>query len=227
MHFEILVEDQSGMKALKVLVPKIVDGAVHTFKFHPYKGVGHIPKKGAASKGVGGRLLLNNLPALLRGYGNAHANYPADYPAAVVVVCDLDDKDRDAFHNELLDVLNKCNPKPDARFCFAIEEGEAWFLGDLAAVKAAYPKARDSVLKRYENDAICGTWECLADAVYSGGATKLKGKGWHTVGREKSRWAEEITPQMDVEKNKSPSFKDFRETMRGLAEKREPNFKGV
>lgn len=38
MHFEILVEDQSGKKALDNLVPKII-GDEHTFNVHPYKGM--------------------------------------------------------------------------------------------------------------------------------------------------------------------------------------------
>ena len=43
MHFEILVEDQSGKKALEVLVPKII-GDAHTFRIHEYKGIGRIPR---------------------------------------------------------------------------------------------------------------------------------------------------------------------------------------
>ena len=106
--------------------------------------------------------------------------------------------------------------QPDARFCLAIEEGEAWLLGDLAAIRAAYPHAKTSVLNGYVNDSICGTWECLADAVYRGGAAALKKKGRHAVGREKSAWAENIPPHMNVEKNNSPSFAYFREKLREL-----------
>ena len=43
MHFEILVEDQSGKKALDILIPKLI-GLEHTFKVHSYKGIGRIPK---------------------------------------------------------------------------------------------------------------------------------------------------------------------------------------
>jgi hypothetical protein len=88
-------------------------------------------------------------------------------------------------------------------------------LGDLAAIKKAYPKARETVLNRYINDAICGTWECLADAVYPGGSKALKVKGWQAIGAEKSVWAEKISRHMDIETNASPSFIYFRETMRG------------
>ncbi len=45
MHFEILVEDLSGKKALDILIPKIIDmNAGHTFRVHSYKGSGHIPR---------------------------------------------------------------------------------------------------------------------------------------------------------------------------------------
>ena len=43
MHFEILVEDQSGKKALEIIVPKIVNDS-DTFNIRSYKGIGHIPK---------------------------------------------------------------------------------------------------------------------------------------------------------------------------------------
>lgn len=145
MHFEILVEDRSGKKALDILIPKII-GDNHTFNVHSYKGVGRIPKnlgvKGDASK----RILLDQLPRLLRGYGTTFASYPQGYPAAVILVCDLDDKCLKVFRQELFNILDTCNPKPETRFCIAVEEGEAWFLGDIPAIKAAYPKAKDAVL---------------------------------------------------------------------------------
>ena len=216
MHFEILVEDQSGKKALDILVPKII-GDDHTFIVHPYKGIGRIPKnlgnKADARKGI----LLALLPELLRGYGKTFAKYPADYPAAVIFVCDLDDKCLKAFRQELFNILNACNPQPETRFCIAIEEGEAWFLGDIPAIKSAYPKAKDAVLNAYKNDSICGTWECLANAVYKGDSSALSVKGWQAVGAEKSQWAEKITPHMDVTNNASPSFAYFRQKLLELA----------
>ena len=194
MHFEILVEDQSGKKALDILVPKII-GDAHTFIVHSYKGIGRIPKNMRDAKDASKRILLDNLPKLLKGYGKTHAGRP-NFQEAVILVCDLDDKCLKAFRDELYGILNACNPKPETRFCIAIEEGEAWFLGDLNAVKTAYPKAKDAVLNSYVNDSICGTWEKLADAVYQGVSAALSAKGWQAVGAEKSKWAEEITPHM-------------------------------
>lgn len=43
MHFEILVEDQSGKKTLEILVPKII-GHEHSFNIYSYRGIGRIPK---------------------------------------------------------------------------------------------------------------------------------------------------------------------------------------
>ena len=211
MHFEILVEDQSGKEALDILLPKIID-VRDTFKVRGYKGIGHIPKNLSSAANAGTRLLLNQLPVLLRAYGKTYANNPA----AVVVVCDLDSKCLKKFRQELFAVLNACNPKPETRFCIAIEEGEAWLLGDIPAIKKAYPQARDAVLNGYGNDSICGTWELLADAVVRGGSTALEKRGWQAVGREKSNWAIRIAPLMNVEKNASPSFCYFREKLREL-----------
>ena len=216
MHFEILVEDQSGKKALDILVPKII-GNGHTFDVHAYKGIGRIPKNLRSTSDPSKRILLDQLPRLLRGYGNTFSNYPADYRAAVIVVCDLDDKCLKAFRDELLNILNGCNPAPETRFCLAIEEGEAWFLGDIPAVEGAYPKAKDEVLNGYVQDSICGTWEKLADAVCPGGAVRLAAQGWQAIGAEKSKWAEEITPHMDVATNNSHSFAYFRNRLLDLA----------
>lgn len=215
MHFEILVEDSSGKKALDILMPKIL-GDQHSFRVIDYRGIGHIPKNLRSSAEAHKRILLDQLPKLLQGCGRTFAGYPPNYSAAVIVVCDLDDKCLKAFRRELFSVLDACNPKPETRFCIAVEEGEAWLLGDIPAVKAAYPKAREDVLNSYQNDAICGTWERLADAVFANRAAALKKMGPQAEGREKSAWAENIAPHMDVDANASPSFRYFRDKVREL-----------
>ena len=43
MHFEILVEDQSGKKTLDILMPKVI-GNQYTFRVISYRGIGRIPK---------------------------------------------------------------------------------------------------------------------------------------------------------------------------------------
>ncbi len=215
MHFEVLVEGASDKKALQILIPKII-GDQDTCDIRSYRGRGDIPRNLTDPVAARNKLLLNNLPGRLRAYGKTYAGYPANYRAAVIVVCDLDDKCLKKFRRELLDVLDSCNPKPATRFCIAIEEGEAWLLGDIPAIKAAYPRAKDHLLNRYKNDSICGTWELLADAVFAGGSAELREIGWQAVGREKYKWAEKIAPHMDVDANKSPSFCYFRDKMQGL-----------
>ena len=213
MHIEILVEDSSGKKALEALVPKII-GEHNTYRLISYKGIGHIPKnmKGVADPRK--RILLANLPRLLKGYGKTYSG--AGYKVTVVVVCDLDRKNLRDFLADLNQILEGCDPKPATRFCIAIEEGEAWFLGDPAAIKSAYPNADAHALSAYVNDSICGTWERLADAVYPGGSKALARKAWHVIGAEKTRWAEDIAPRMNVERNQSPSFCFFRDQLRSL-----------
>jgi len=212
MHFEILVEDQSGKVALDILVPKII-GNNHTFDVKSYKGVGRIPKNMNAGVDASKRILLDNLPRLLAGYGKSWQ----EYSAVVIVVCDLDDKCLISFRSELIELLNTCNPRPETRFCIAIEEGEAWFLGDIPAIKQAYPRAKDAVLNAYISDSIGRTWERLADAVYKGGSQQLSSLGWRVVGAEKSVWSEKIAPYMDLENNSSPSFNYFLGKLRELA----------
>lgn len=211
MHFEILVEDQSGKAALDILVPKIIDEN-DTFDVKPYKGIGHIPKKMNSHLDASKRILLDRLPKLLAGYGKS---WPSEYEGVVVVVCDLDDKCLKSFRAELMQVLNACDPRPETRFCIAVEEGEAWFLGDIAAIKKAYPRAKDAVLSDYVNDSICGTWERLADAIYAGGSKQLSKDGG--VGAEKFAWAQNISPHMNLENNRSPSFNYFLGKLQELA----------
>jgi hypothetical protein len=193
---------------LDILVPKIANED-DTFEVHPYKGIGHLPKGLNPKTDPEKRILLDQLPRLLAGFGTTFAKYGKYYPATVIVVCDLDDRSFGAFAKELRGLLSRIRQAPKTAFCLAVEEGEAWFLGDLTAIKTAYPKARDSILNNYKNDSICGTWELLADAVYPGGARSLEAQGYRVTGAEKSKWAREISPHMEIDRNKSPSFAGF------------------
>jgi len=216
MHFEILVEDISGKTALEILIPKIISTEQHTFNIHSYKGIGHkVPQDLKSTSDAKKRILLELLPKIVQGWGKTLSDYP-DYSFVLIVICDLDNRCLRTFRRELLDLVNKCSPKPKTQFCIAIEEGEAWYLGDLAAVREAYPRAKESVLKGYTNDSICGTWEKLADAVFSGGKEKLSKQGWQAIGLEKTNWANNIPPHMDVDNNLSPSFCYFRDKLRDL-----------
>ena len=215
MHFEILVEDISGKTALEIIIPKIISTEQHTFNMHSYKGIGHkIPKDLKSTSDAKKRILLDRLPKIVQGWGKTLSD--PDYSFVLIVICDLDNRCLSTFRRELLDLVDKCNPKPKTQFCIAIEEGEAWYLGDLAAVKAAYPRAKEAVLNSYTNDSICGTWEKLADAVFSGGVQNLSKQGRQAIGLEKTNWANNIAPHMNVDNNLSPSFCYFRDKLRDL-----------
>lgn len=215
MHFEILIEDKSGEVLLEGILPQIIVYP-HSFRIHSYKGVGHIPKNMNHASDPAKRILLERLPKLLSGYGKTPGFLPSDNQYAVIFICDLDDKCRHDFRLELIQILNNCNPKPNVVFCIAVEEGEAWLLGDIPAIQRAYPNAKARVLYNYVNDSICNTWECLADAVYRGGAKALASRGYQAIGLEKSRWAQHICPYMDISNNKSPSFNYLKNKLKGL-----------
>ena len=214
MHFEVLVEDQSGKDALERILPKILGANYthHSWELRSYRGLGRIPKNLRGKTDPQKRILLDRLPQILQGYGQSLPD-----AASVIVVVDLDKRDCMAFKRELLEVLDSCNPQPRTLFRIAIEESEAWLLGDRNAVKAAFPKAKDSVLNRYTQDSICGTWEVLADAIHPGGAARLKREGYPVTGHAKCEWARQIAPHVDVDKNQSRSFQVFRDGVEKLA----------
>ena len=155
-------------------------------------------------------MLLEQLPKLLRGYGKTPGI------DAVVVVLDTDRRDCAAFLAELKAVANACNPGPDTLFRLAIEEIEAWYLGDQDALLAAYPRAKREVLGKYVQDSTCDTWELLADAVYLGGSAAIKKAGWPLPGQVKHEWAKKIGPLMDPGRNTSPSFGKLKDGLRRL-----------
>ena len=104
-------------------------------------------------------------------------------------------------------------PTLNVVFRLAIEEIEAWYLGDRAALLGAYPKAKREILDRYVQDAVCDTWEMLADAVHPGGSSEIKRTGFPLTGIIKHEWAGRIAPLMKPEANVSPSFRKLREAL--------------
>jgi len=212
MHFDFLIEDLSGKKMLTALLPKIIISS-NTYTIKHYSGIGHLPKNLKRTPDPKTRGILNNLPKLIEGFGKTYQGYGENYKVTLIVVIDLDSRNKKDFLQVLNKILDSCTSQPSTYFCFMIEEGEAWFLGDINAIKQAYPKVKQTILKSYIPDSICDTWELLADAIYPGGREALKRKGTSYIGREKSNWAKNITPHIDVENNKSQSFQYFREVL--------------
>lgn len=171
MHFEILVEDRSGEIMINSIIPRIIDLNSNSYRIHSFEGCGSLPKELNVKNANDQKALLPKLPNLLDGYGRTYKN--CVNAAAVIVVCDLDNRNQATFLQQLNairdGVLGVYSSSLKVFFCLAIEEGEAWLLGDLNAIKKAYPKAKMSDLSKYKNDSICDTWEKLADAIYPGG----------------------------------------------------------
>jgi len=216
MHFDILVEDLSGKVMLESLLKNMLISTQDTYKINTYKGIGHLPKNLKNKANPATRALLNQLPSLLQGLGKTYLAYGETYEAVVIIIFDLDQKNIDNLQNELGELLESCDPKPNTKFCIAIEEGEAWLLGDTPAISKAYPSAKAVILNSYTNDSICDTWELLADAIYPKGSVELKKIGYPTAGKIKYEWAKKITPLMDIDKNKSPSFNNFYNQIKAL-----------
>ena len=212
MHIEILIEDSSGGQLLNTLLPQILgaQGQPHTWRLHAYKGIGRIPRGLRKTADPAKRILLDQLPKILRGY--------AKTPGidAVVVVLDSDRKDCAAFLTQLKELADASEMSSKTLFRLAIEEMEAWYLGDREALLRAYPRAKTKALDGYEQDSVCGTWEVVADALYPGGSKKVKKAGWPLPGQLKHEWAEKIGPEMDIENNTSPSFCKLRDGLRRL-----------
>lgn len=206
MHVEICVEDGSGKIFLESILPFIIRQEV-TWKVHGYKGIGRIPKNLQNAGNAQYRIILDNLPKLIRGCANT------PYVSALIIVVDTDNKDCATFLNELKQVHAQVAPTANVIFRLAIEEMEAWMLGDPQAIQAAYPAAKMAVIAAYNQDSVCGTWETLADAIHAGGATALKTEGWPAPGRAKCEWASNIPPHMNLAINASPSFNKFLEAL--------------
>jgi len=220
VHFEILVEDASGKALLEQIVPKILGpkGKPNPYRIVniqelKYRVMATLPRQEARTL-PWDVILTQTLAIQLRAYSKAFARKNA----VVVIVVDVDSRLLDIFRKKLEDVFHTNAPNLEGGIRLAVEEIESWVLGDLAAVRRAYPLAKDYILTSYVQESICGTWEILADALFHGGSERLTEIGYPLIGREKCRWAENIGQYMDVDKNRSPSFHAFRDLLRRWAD---------
>ena len=203
MHLELLVEELSAEAALKKLLPKVI-GKETSFTIHVYGGK---------------RDLLTKLPARLRGY---RAWLPEDW--RIVVLIDEDRQDCLILKARLEQIaaetrfVTKTSATTGRRFQLvnrlAIEELEAWFFGDVEAMRQAYPRVPATLGKRAryrDPDAIKGgTWEALQRV--------LQKAGYYQGGLPKIQVARSIAESMDPDRNRSKSFQVFRDTLRSIVE---------
>lgn len=207
MHYQFLIEDQSSAALIELIMQKIVsNNPTVTYNCKPFKGIGGFTKKNTIKETKSGKL-LNDLATYLRGF-NKSLQYIS---AVIVVVVDNDTHNTDVFYKDLCNVAVQNNIKVDHVFCIAVEEVEAWLLGDEQAIIQAYPSSKLQVIHSYCQDSICGTWEVLANAVYPGGLSKFikDCPTYMEQGKLKCEWATNIGIYMDLDNNKSPSFNHF------------------
>ena len=202
MHIEFLLEEDSARAALQNLVPKIV-GSGTTGNFHVYQG-----KKD----------LLKSLPGRLKGYSRW---LPEDW--RIVILLDEDRQDcqtiKAALEKAAKDagLFTRSRRSPQGRFRVvnrvAIEELEAWFLGDIDAIVEAYPHVPRNLSRKArfrDPDAVKGgTWEALQRV--------LQKAGYYRTGMPKIEAAERIAKYMDPCRNRSKSFQVFRDALAALA----------
>ena len=176
-------------------------GAQHTWRVHAHQGK---------------RDLLDKLPGRLRGYAKM---FPGQPGLRVVVLVDRDRADCVLLKKRLEEVakhagvptraVNRGNHRALNRI--AIEELEAWLLGDIPALAKAYPRVPGTLSARAEfrdPDKIRNTWEKL-EAV-------LQEHGYHLAGLPKITVARAVARLMTPTENRSPSFRHFRNGLTDL-----------
>lgn len=204
MHFQFLIEDQSSEVLIDELMMKYSrESSRISYNCKSFRGIGGFTKRNTVKETRTGKL-LNDLATYLRGFNKSLQGFPA----AVFVVLDNDDNDTETFQAQLETVARNNRIMIDHVFCIAVEEVEAWLLGDREALLTAYPKAKQQPLQSYVQDSICGTWETLAEVVYPGGLSQLRNDcpTYREIGKKKAEWAKNIGVHMDLNRNQSSSF---------------------
>lgn len=201
MHIEFLLEELSAEKALLELVPRILGNEV-SFTTHTFQGKSD---------------LLASLQNRLTGYSYW---LPNDW--RIVVLVDEDRQDCHAIKHQmeqasqqagLVSKSQSLGPNFQVLNRIAMEELEAWFLGDPEALRSAFPKVSRSLASntKYWNpdQVVGGTWENLESI--------LQRAGYYKGGLLKTEAASKIASQMVPERNRSQSFRIFLDGLRMAA----------
>ena len=201
MQIEFLVEEISAKAALDQLLPRLLPG--HSCRVRVFEGW---------------QDLLGQLKAVLQGY---HRRIFREGETGLRVVVLLDGDGICARRKAALEakaaeagLLTKTAAGTGQVFYVlnrvAVQELEAWWLGDRAAIIAAYPgvklthfkgtdRTADAPLK--PNDVL---WEVLKKGRY------------FLTGKRKTQWATDISPHLDPGRNTSTSFRYFCEGLAAL-----------
>jgi len=201
MRLHILVEGASEQALLEAWLPRFLPSG-HTYKIIRHQGKGKLPKNPSEKPDPRHHGLLDQLPAKLRAFGKSF-NPDTD---RVLVLVDLDNDDCSDIKKRMTDLLRYCNPAPTVLFRIAIEETEAFYLGDWKAIKKAFPKAKENKTANYVQDSICGTWELFREVI-----------GYES--ENKVGWARQIGPHLTTQwkGSRSLSFQHFCKALLRLA----------
>lgn len=199
-HVEVLVEEPSMEAALRLLLPKLLGNT--TFQIYAYQCKDD---------------LLGRLQERMCGYAKW---LPPTW--RILILVDRDDEDCKKLKGRLESVVKRAGlktrtQKPSASWSvvnrIVVEELEAWYFGDWAAVCAAYPRVHPMVPRQgkfRDPDQIHGTWEALERV--------LQTAGYFKGGLRKVEAARKICAHMDPMKNTSRSFQAFRDALLEMAQ---------
>ena len=201
MTVHVLVEGPSEQTLVERWAKRFLRKDV--VRVHPHQGKGKLPKKLTARPDPRNRALLHQLPAKLRAFAAA----PDSRENGVLVLVDADDDDCRDLADSLLKAAKAVAGQLRVVIRVAVEETEAFYLGDLRALKAAFPDANLALARKYVPDSICGTWELFGEVVGDGGGNKVA-------------WAEAMAPNLttDPKRSRSPSFRALCRALRRLAQ---------
>ncbi len=205
LRIEALIEDRSGAYIVEALLRDVIrqsNCACELF-MRPHRGVGHLPADWNQTPLAQRNSLLGLLPAKMRSY---EALSGIDL---LLVVFDSDTSDPEELQKQVWQLSHHYLQKLPLCLGIAVEELEAWLLGDPKAILQAYPQANRELLRAYRQDSICGTWEHLARVLMGSKAERLIHIGYPAVGAMKFEWAERIAPYLRAERNSSPSCRRF------------------
>jgi hypothetical protein len=197
----VLVEGRSEQIFLERWAPRAFRH--HEFVVHPHQGKGSLPRAPDAQPSPRARGLLDLLPATLRAY--AASLDPTR--EAVLVLIDADSDDCRDLKQRVAAVAERAAPELRVVVRIAVEETEAFYLGDLAGLKQAFPSADLKRAREYANDSICGTAEVFDAVVGDGGMNKVY-------------WAERMGSTLTIQpsQNLSPSFRALHAGLNRLVE---------
>jgi hypothetical protein len=195
MNIEFLLEDPSAQAALDSFLPKLIEPP-HTFVTHAFHGKSD---------------LFKNLPMRLKGYAARfkHDNKTKDW--RIIVMINSNGADCRPLKRRIVDAAEAAGISERVTARIVVEELEAWYFGDVNAIRSVFPDIFRNLLnrKKYRDpDAIPGgTWKALDRLLKDSGYAK---------GFRKLADAEAIGRHLDPDRNFSRSFRVFVSAIRRI-----------